>query len=291
MTPTESDGTTLGNLYRTVRDRLAKAEIAVDYPAVEARWILEQVLQIHVPALNADNAAPVTDEDAARVNALVDDYLTGTPLPYLFGEWDFFGLTLNVTPAVLIPRPESERLVEIAADFLSRNPDVREFADVGTGSGCIAVALLMHASGSKVNANLIDRSSAALAVAKLNLERYHVADRAVLIQGHLTESLPDQLRLVIANLPYIPSARIAALDVSAYEPIEALDGGEDGFVLIGEMLRDLESKMMSPFLIVCEIDDSHRDIALERASRSFPQADVRIENDFAEKTRYLIIAG
>lgn len=291
MTPTESDGTTLGNLYRTVRDRLAKAEIAVDYPAVEARWILEQVLQIHVPALNADNAAPVTDEDAARVNALVDDYLTGTPLPYLFGEWDFFGLTLNVTPAVLIPRPESERLVEIAADFLSRNPDVREFADVGTGSGCIAVALLMHASGSKVNANLIDRSSAALAVAKLNLERYHVADSAVLIQGHLTESLPDQLRLVIANLPYIPSARIAALDVSAYEPIEALDGGEDGFALIGEMLCDLESKMMSPFLILCEIDDSHRDIALERASRSFPQADVRIENDFAEKTRYLIIAG
>lgn len=290
MTLTKSDGTALGNLYRAVRDRLA-AEISIDCPSVEARWILEHVLHIHVPALNVDHVMPVADVDAARVNALVDAYLAGTPLPYLFGEWDFFGLTLTVTPAVLIPRPESEKLVELAAEFLERNPDVREFADVGTGSGCIAVSLLMHKSGSKVNANLIDRSAAALSVAKLNLERYHVADRTALIQGHLTEPLSDQLHLVIANLPYIPSARIAMLDVSANEPVEALDGGEDGFMLIDEMLRDLEQKIVHPFLILCEIDDSHREIALERASRSFPYADVRVENDFADKTRYLIISG
>lgn len=291
MTKIKSEGTTLGELYRAVRDELMRAEIGVDFPAVEARWIVEHILEIHVPALSADNPTSVTDEDAARVVALVGDYVAGTPLPYLFGEWDFFGLTLTVTPAVLIPRPETEKLVELAADFLARNSDVRAFADVGTGSGCIAVALLMHAPRSDVSAILIDRSPEALAVAKTNLARYHAAERAELIQGHLTEPLSAPLRLVIANLPYIPSARIPTLDVSANEPLGALDGGADGFDLIGEMLRDLRTKMAEPFLILCEIDDSHDQIALERGQSAFPRADVRVELDFAGRTRYLIIAG
>lgn len=281
---------TLNELLRETARKI-DAELAPDNATVEAVWILEHVLKIHAPKIYAEPNQIVSVQDAAKVRALVDAYAGGMPLPYLFGEWYFYGLSFNVSPSVLIPRPETERLVETALDWIENHPSVTAFADIGTGSGCIACALLKNSPRDRLRAILIDVSEDALAVAKTNLIRHGLTERTEIMRAHLSRSLPPSQQLILANLPYIPSRRCESLPVAAHEPRIALDGGPDGFDLIRELLADLQQKVVNPFLILCEIDDSHREIADAYSRSLYPGAQIRIENDDAGRTRYLMIEG
>lgn len=284
-------GTALSQLLRETARKIDE-ELSPDNAAVEAVWILEHVLKIHAPKIYAEPNRSVSAQDAARVRTLTDAYIAGTPLPYLFGEWYFYGMPFNVSPSVLIPRPETERLVDVALSWLAKNPTVGGvFADIGTGSGCIACALLKNCKHDGLRAVMTDISDDALAVARSNLNRHALTERAETIRGHLSRPLPAGQHLILANLPYIPSARCETLDVAAHEPRLALDGGADGFSFIRETLVDLRLKVADPFLILCEIDDSHREIAASSSHSVYPDARITIGNDDAGRTRYLRIEG
>lgn len=199
----------------------------VETPRLEAQLLLAQALGVTRTAVVAGLYREPDALQAAEFERLVQARERRVPLAYLRGTQEFYGLTFRVGPAVLIPRPETELLVEFALEKL-KNAEER-VADVGTGSGCIVTAVLVHAP--KTQGIGFDLSAAALAIAQENLRRNRVLSRARLVQGDLlTGAGREQFGIVVSNPPYIPSAEIATLapEVRDAEPRLALDGGEDG---------------------------------------------------------------
>lgn len=222
---------------------------------------------------------------------VLEDQLTrlaeGVPLPYLTGRQEFYGLEFEVGPEVLIPRPETELLVETALAWLAGHPGARWAADVGTGSGCIAITLAYHAPGLHLAA--IDISRGALPVARRNLERHALLERVRLVQGDLLTSISGPFDLVCANLPYIPSAALNDLPVVRHEPRSALDGGTNGLDLIQALLDDLPRLLAHPGLALLEIEASQGQAATDLARACFPGAAVRVLPDLAGLPRLLTI--
>lgn len=211
----------------------------------------------------------------------------GLPLPYLLGEWEFYGASFYVNPAVLIPRPETEHLVETALEWLRTRRERSLVVDIGTGSGCIAASLALHHPHTRVIAS--DVSRAALAVAQRNLERHHLAGRVSLVCANLLPPLNVPLELICANLPYIPSAKLEGLVVARREPRLALDGGVDGLRLIERVLNQAARRMRQPGLLLFELEANQGVGALALAKRCFPQADVTLLRDYAGYERLLRI--
>jgi len=170
----------------------------------------------------------------------------GEPLPYLLGHWEFFGLDFIVTPAVLIPRPETELMVEQALSWLhtrfgTGGASACRAVDVGCGSGCVAIALAANTPGLQVTA--VDLSTQALEVARQNVERHGLAGRVTLAQADLLPQQPPIFDLICANLPYIPTGKLNDLPVACWEPRSALDGGPDGLALIRRLLQQVVSRL------------------------------------------------
>jgi release factor glutamine methyltransferase len=203
-------------------------------------------------------------------------------LPYLTGRAEFYGLDFEVTPEVLIPRPETETLVDLA---LAQRPAT--IVDVGTGSGCIAVALAARLPKATVCA--IDISPAALAVAQRNAERHDVADRVHLIVGDVLNPRPSQADLIVSNPPYIPTGDCASLQASVrnHEPNLALDGGPDGLAIIEPLMAQAPAVLRPGGALLIEVGFDQGEIASRLARTYFPQAQVRIHPDLAGRDRVL----
>jgi release factor glutamine methyltransferase len=171
-------------------------------------------------------------------------------MAYILGEREFWSLPLFVGPGVLVPRPETETLVEAALEaFPDRTAPLR-ILDLGTGSGCLLLALLReypNASGVGV-----DRSAEALAHATLNARRHGLADRALLVRGDWGRGLAESFELIVANPPYVASGELAELapEVARYEPRAALDGGADGLDAYRAILPDLP-RLLAPAGVAC----------------------------------------
>jgi len=198
----------------------------VETPRLEAQLLLAQALGTTRTAVVAGIYREPTAEQEAEFERLVQAREGRIPLAYLRGTQEFFGLTFRVGPAVLIPRPETELLVEFALERLGTTGTL---ADVGTGSGCILTAALANAAQARGVG--FDLSDAALSVAEANLRLNGVADRVRLVQGDLlTGAGADCFEVIVSNPPYIPSADVATLapEVRDAEPLLALDGGSDG---------------------------------------------------------------
>jgi release factor glutamine methyltransferase len=211
----------------------------------------------------------------------------GEPLPYLIGEWEFFGLNFMVTPAVLIPRPETELLVESANGWLDqKNGNIRA-VDVGTGSGCIAVALSVNNPNLQVFA--MDISFDALQVAAQNIQRHAVKDRVFLVQSDLLSAVGAGLDLVCANLPYIPDETLKGLEVYRREPGLALDGGKEGLALISLFLEEASERLNPGGLVLVEIEVNQGKKAVEIARKYFPRASTSVIKDFSGLNRLLRI--
>lgn len=211
----------------------------IDDPAKEARILLAHVLGCRpIDVLTRYDDQP-TDAERQQYRDLIRRRLDGCPVAYLVGSKDFFLLTFEVTPAVLIPRPDTETLVQAGLAVLKGRPNPTVL-DLGTGSGCVAVSLAHQVKAARVTA--VDVSPQACEVARRNAARHGVGERVTVVEGDLFAPLPADARfdLVVSNPPYIPPAEIDALDagVRNFEPRQALDGGPDGLTFYRRMAAD-----------------------------------------------------
>ena len=285
------EGTAAHGTCFTVEDslRFFSAELAdfTEDPALEARLIIQKVSGLSRPVLLSHPERELTAEEFAGIEHMAARRKEGFPLPYLLGEWEFYGRSFLVDPSVLIPRPETELLVEEALSWLKSHPSVHMAYDIGTGSGCIAVSLLCECPRLHVTAADIHRN--ALSTAVSNAERNDVRKRFYPVQSDLFSAFGPGIELVCANLPYIPSATCEVIEPARFEPLSALDGGADGFELYRRLFAQLSGKMKEESLILCEIEYRQRELALQTAEAFFPGREISVLNDLAGQTRLLQI--
>jgi release factor glutamine methyltransferase len=267
---------------------LAQAAIELnaitDTPLLEAEILLAHVLDAPRASLLAHPERILTASQLTDYQTLARRRASGYPLPYLTGHTEFYGLTFEVTPEVLIPRPETEALVELA---LARRPAT--IVDVGTGCGCVAVALAVHLPRAAVHA--IDLSPAALAVARRNVERHGVADWVRLMVGDVLSPRPGLADLIVSNPPYVSTGDCASLPISVrdHEPRLALDGGPDGLVVVRRLLAQAPAVLEPGGAILVEIGADQGEAASRLARTCFPQAAIRVCPDLAGCDRVLEI--
>lgn len=244
------------------------------------------------------------------------------PQAYQEGYTEFYKLRFKLTPDVLIPRPETELLVDEVLNFITRNS--LTILDLGTGSGNIAISIaknlanhlptwkalpagnLPDGSQGQVGTQIIatDISQKALEVAKQNAKLHGVENNIIFLKSNLLSifttsyspvlhigGVRSDIDIIVTNLPYIPTARIPYLDPSVkdFEPLVALDGGKDGFELYRKLFAQIKEKGLKPKLILGEIDYTHGELAVNEALRYFPQYEVKVKTDLAHKQRVLMV--
>lgn len=243
----------------------------VDSPRLSAEMLLAHVLGVARIKLYMDADRPASELERAAYRDLVERAAKHEPVDYLVGNAPFFSMMLKVSPAVLIPRPSTETLVEHVIQHCRRTPGFHAplIADIGTGSGAIAIALAKHISNSRVIA--IDISEDALTIAKENARSQGVADRIDFYSGNLLEPLTSQrVRYLVSNPPYISDAEWEEVlpNVKDYEPVTALRGGTDGLQFIRAILEQAHRILDTPAQIAIEIAASQKNAALELARGS-----------------------
>jgi len=258
-----------------------------DSPRLEAEVLLARILEHPRTFLLAHPEAALTPEQAARFTDGVGRRAAGVPLPYITGHIEFYGLDFAVTPDVLIPRPETELLVEEALAWLKSHPTAT-VVDVGTGSGCIAVTLAIHTPDAHFYAT--DISAAALDVARANAERHGVRSRITFLVGDLLSPLTEPVDVLVSNPPYVAETEWDALPLSVrQEPRLALTSGVDGLDAIRRLLAQAVQRVRPGGLILIEIGGRQGDTAQALAQAAFPQASVQVLPDLAGKARVLKI--
>jgi release factor glutamine methyltransferase len=268
--------------------RFGRSELAGSpTPDTDARLLLEYLLQTTHAFLAAHGERPLTPAQEETYCQLVTRAKDQEPIPYLTGKAHFYGLEFYVNPSVLIPRPETEMLVEAAVQW-ARPVGVINVVDVGTGSGCIAVSLAAYLPQAKIEAG--DISAEALIVAQQNAAR-HVPGRITLFQGHLLTPITSRVDLIVANLPYVADDEWTAVaeNVKHYEPRLALDGGPDGLALIRELLPQAAEKLRPDGLLLLEIGWQQGEAVRRLAHFYFPTAEIEVKKDFADHDRLVII--
>jgi release factor glutamine methyltransferase len=280
-----------GQALQAIAVRLAPSS---DTPSLDAQVLLAQILERSRSWVLAHPEAGLDAGQAQRLESAVRRLEAGEPLPYVLGHWEFFGLDFEVTPAVLIPRPETELLVEQALSWLQARRErqaggagAQMAVDLGTGSGCIAISLAVQVPELHILA--CDVSLAALHVAARNTQRHQVAGSVFCIQADLLPGLRGALDLVCANLPYIPSAVLQDLPVGRSEPWLALDGGADGLVQVKRLLGQLQGRMAAGGLALLEIEASQGRAVQVLAKQFFPGRRVQVLRDLAGLERLLRI--
>lgn len=221
--------TTYNDLYLDARNILRKA--GVDMAQLEARELLCYASDKSREQLTRDAGLYASAAVEQRVRELIDRRLAGEPVAYMIGEWEFYGLTLDITRDVLIPRTDSELLAQRAIELAQAAGEGARVLDLCAGSGCIGLAVAKHAPNCRVV--LADLSEAALRICKSNVRRCDLNARVTCVLADALEPPASALwdfDVIVCNPPYIPSGDIPGLDVSVreYEPLSALDGGEDG---------------------------------------------------------------
>ena len=249
-----------------------------------ARMLLAHVLDCSTTELFAHPERALTADETERYRQLVARRADHEPVAYLVGHRAFFDIDLRVDRRALIPRPETEHLVERAIDAARRWHSPR-VVDVGTGSGAIAICVAMHIPRSHVYA--IDRSQDALQLAQENARRHGVADQITFLRGHLLDPLSAQVDLVVANLPYVSEPEYASLppDIRLYEPREALVAGEDGLDAIRALLDAAPPHLKQDGTLLLEIGATQRQAVVALARQAFPGARVTILPDYAGHDR------
>jgi release factor glutamine methyltransferase len=265
------------------------AAAGCDSSRLDAEVLLAHILGRDRAWLYANPEGALSPSQLGAYQTLVSRRAQREPVAYLTGHKEFYGLDFAVTSDVLVPRPETEHLVQRAINWglaISSSPTI---ADVGTGSGAIGVTLAAHLPGARIIA--IDTSYSALAVARCNAVRHGVANRVSCLQGDLLVPLRGTVDLVVANPPYLsgPELAVAPPEVSRWEPRAALDGGSDGLSVIRRLLPMASSRLRRGGALFVEIGADQGTEVINLARHHFPQADAEIARDYAERDRLLVV--
>ncbi len=269
------------------------AESAIPDPSLEAECLLAHALGTDRVGLYLRLKERLTPSQADSFEELMACRLARQPMAYIMRQRQFFGIELYVDGRVLIPRPETELLVEKAVQIAGRSLPRRganlRIADIGTGSGAIAIALALSLPQSQVYAT--DISVAALDVATINCGRHHVTDRVHLLQGDLLQPLPCPVDMIVANLPYVADLDMQSLapEVSLFEPQLALAGGNNGLVLIRRLLADVTSRLAPAGWLLLEVGLGQAATVVEDVKHHLPASDVSVAPDLAGIDRAVIV--
>ena len=256
---------------------------------LEAEVLLRHVLKIDRATMFSELEENLSEDSVNNITALVKRRIQREPLAYITGTKEFYGLMFEVSEDVLIPRPETELLVDMVitkAKLLKKNEIT--IVDVGTGSGAIAVSLAVNIPNSSVIA--VDLSKSALEMADENRRAHGMYSRVKLRLGNLLDPVTDNIDILVSNPPYIRKDRLSFLqDEVLKEPLMALDGGEDGLTLIKELLSQARHKMASTSVILFEIDSDQGAEAAKISKSYFPLGEVTVLRDLNNDDRAVLI--
>ena len=272
------------NFIRAAQTKLKKLS---DTPRLDAEVLLGFVLNKTRTWVLMHPDFVIPHDLYSRLDTYVGLLEDGMPLPYILHQWEFYNLRFEVNSHTLIPRPETELLVELSIDWLRSHPNKKDVADIGTGSGCIAISIAVNVPDIMVIAT--DVSFDALKVAKRNIQHHKCNSHVSPVQCDLLEPLYKKFDLIVANLPYIPSSTLRKLNVAKFEPKLALDGGENGLDLIRRLIAELPRRINAGGEILLEIEATQGAKALELANAAFPKAMSQIIKDLAGFDRVLRI--
>jgi len=275
-----------------VKAQLAKTRATLTAAGIPLPWLDAEILVAHIlkssrERLHSHPDRQLTVAQRARLRRLISRRAARVPLPYLVGEREFFGHMFRVTPAVLIPRPSSELLVELAIDWLTRHPNARRVIDLGTGSGAVAISVAKAVPRVRIEAR--DVSAPALRVADENIAHYRLRRRITTVKANLLRGAAPA-DVILANLPYIPEAlrRIRPKELD-YEPALALDGGKDGLALIRSALAQAPAAVKPGGLLLFECDPAQTRRIVRLAQGHWPAADLSVHKDLAGLNRVVRI--
>ncbi len=264
-----------------------------DSPRLSAELLLSYVLDLKRIELYTQYNKVVAKEQLDRLHDLVKRAGQHEPVAYLVGKTEFYSLEMNVTPGCMIPRPETELLVQRAIEFLRTQEGNQFVCDLCTGCGCIAVAIARNSPATQIIAT--DISDAALSVAAQNVEKYKLQNRIRLLQGDLFEPLIPQLNedkfdLIVCNPPYVSAAEYEALEknIKNYEPRLALFAGEDGLDIYRRISKNVEQFLKSGAPLMLEIGFTQGQAVKELLEQTRAFAEIKIEKDTHNNDRIAI---
>jgi release factor glutamine methyltransferase len=278
-----ADQPTIANCLHNARRRLSEA--GVESSALDAEILVRHVLGLSREALFMRLPEPVDSESIKQFESVLTKRLEGYPIAYITGRREFYGREFAVSPAVLVPRPETEYLVEWSIAWLAATGKARcRVIDVGTGSGAIAVSIACE-TRNQHHVIASDVSQEALEIARTNRDRHGASVQFV--AGSLLHWWHGTIDVITANLPYLRPDQ--AHEGIRFEPSIALYAGDDGFALNRALIEQAAGRLNTPGVMIMEIDPDQATVAFETAKRSFPGDRVRIERDLAGTERYLIL--
>jgi len=282
------------SLLSDISNRLASVS---DTPALDASVLLARIMERPRSWILTHPELTLTDEQQKQLDTSLSRLQNGEPFPYVLGRWEFFGLEFEVTPDVLIPRPETELLVEKAIAWLQKKPTKRNVADIGTGSGAIAVSIAVNVPNLNILAT--DISANVLQVAKRNAEKHGVSGRVEFVEcdllpeskaeGQKSDLRPLTFGLVCSNLPYIPTNTLKHLPIYQREPTLALDGGEDGLDIFRKLLNIVPDWLAPNALVLLEIESTLGEQTMQLARQHFPHAQINLHQDLTGRDRLIEI--
>ncbi|MDF2379540.1 MAG: peptide chain release factor N(5)-glutamine methyltransferase [Candidatus Gracilibacteria bacterium] len=265
-------------------------------PTLDAELLLSFVLNQKREYLITHHDEYIEEHELKHFKELIKKRIKGTPLAYLTEEKEFFGRTFFVDERVLIPRPETEEMLEDAIHYISSHPEVSTLIDLGTGSGCLAISLALQFPKHQVVG--LEISSSALEVAKKNADR-HAATNLRLIQSDLLKDYPSTLKessspvCILANLPYIGTTTNNYLsdETKEHEPDLALFGGKDGLELYRKTWQQIKKTPLKLSALYMEIGFSQAEQMEKEATKAFPQLKYELKNDLAGLPRTAVLSS
>ena len=283
-----SAGLSIGGAIREGAQRLAAA--GVIEPRREAGSVLAHVLGRDRSFIIAHADDPLTAEQREALQMLIERRTVGEPLQYIIGQQEFFKLDFEVTPDVLIPRPETELIVETSLELLKTDPKPY-FADIGTGSGCIAISILHELP--EAHALATDFSRAALRVALRNAERHHVSDRLALFESDCFSDLDanESFTLITSNPPYVSADELKSIQREVrFEPRAALAAGSDGLSVIRRLLSEARPFLRGGGYLVFEIGFGQSEAVEQLVDRGVWKL-LEIRKDLQDTPRTFVLQG
>jgi len=258
------------------RARGILAENSIEDAPLECELLLRHALNLSRTQLYLGLDHELRPKQEEAFWHLLKRRLDGEPTAYITGHREFYGLDFYVDHRVLIPRPESELLVETALG-LAQNYPLSTIAEVGTGCGAIAISLALSLPEAKIYAT--DISAAALEVALVNCQKHGVVDKVHLLHGNMLDPLPEAVDLIIANLPYVKQSELARMGSARFEPRLALDGGSDGTERIRQLCRQAGGKLRPSGFLLLEIGQGQKRAVTAFLHTLFPNGKIEVVPD------------